>query len=61
MLSKYTIVGMVVGIVISGIGIWALVDSLVNPVRTIVFDENLTFSHNRVMIFHLECHITILP
>jgi len=41
MLSKYTIVGMVVGIVISGIGIWALVDSLVNPVRTIVFDENL--------------------
>ena len=32
---------MVVGIVISGIGIWALVDSLVNPVRTIVFDENL--------------------
>ena len=41
MLSKYTVVGMVVGIVISGIGIWALVDSLMNPVRIIEIDENL--------------------
>ena len=42
MLSKYTIVGMAVGIVISGIGIWALADSLMNPVRIIEFDENLS-------------------
>jgi len=52
MLSKYTIVGMAVGIVISGIGIWALADSLINPVRTVEFDENLEAGNNQTYSFN---------
>ncbi len=52
MLSKYTIVGMAVGIVISGIGISALVDSLMNPVRIIEFDENLEVGDNETYSFN---------
>ena len=52
MLSKYTIVGMAVGIVISGIGIWALADSLMNPVRIIEFDENLEAGDNETYSFN---------
>ncbi len=52
MLSKYTIVGMAVGIVISGIGISALVDSLMNPVRIIEFDENLEAGDNQTYSFN---------
>ena len=52
MLNKYTVVGMAVGIVISGIGIWALVDSLMNPVRIVEFDENLEAGHNETYSFN---------
>ena len=52
MLSKYTVVGMAVGIVISGIGIWALADSLMNPVRIIEFDENLEAGDNETYSFN---------
>ena len=52
MLSKYTIVGMAAGIVISGIGIWALADSLINPVRTVEFDENLEAGNNQTYSFN---------
>ncbi len=52
MLSKYTIVGMVVGIVISGIGVWALADSLINPVRIVEFDENLKAGNNQTYSFN---------
>ena len=52
MLSKYTIVGMAVGIVISGIGIWALADSLINPVRTVEFDENLEAGNHQTYSFN---------
>ena len=43
---------MVVGIVISGIGIWALADSLMNPVRIIEFDENLEAGDNQTYSFN---------
>ena len=52
MLSKYTIVGMAVGIVISGIGIWALADSIMNPVRTVEFDENLEVGDSETYSFN---------
>ena len=52
MLSKYTIVGMAVGIVISGIGIWALADAIINPVRIVEFDENLEAGDNETYSFN---------
>ena len=52
MLSKYTVVGMAVGIVISGIGIWALAASLINPVRTVEFDENLEAGNHQTYSFN---------
>ena len=52
MLNKYTVVGMAVGIVISGIGIWALVDSLMNPVRIVEFDENLEAGNHQTYSFN---------
>jgi hypothetical protein len=52
MLSKYTIVGMAVGIVISGIGIWALADAIINPVRIVEFDENLEAGNNQTYSFN---------
>ena len=52
MLSKYTIVGMAVGIVISGIGIWALADAIINPVRIVEFDENLKAGNNQTYSFN---------
>ena len=52
MLSKYTIVGMAVGIVISGIGIWALADAIINPVRIVEFDENLEVGDSETYSFN---------
>ncbi len=52
MLSKYTIVGMAVGIVISGIGIWALADAIINPVRIVEFDENLEAGNSETYSFN---------
>ena len=52
MLSKYTIVGMAVGIVISGIGVWALADAIINPVRIVEFDENLEAGDNETYSFN---------
>jgi len=52
MLSKYTIVGMAVGIVISGIGVWALADAIINPVRIVEFDENLEVGDSETYSFN---------
>ena len=60
MLSKYTIVGMAVGIVISGIGIWALADAIINPVRIVEFDENLKAGNNQTYSSNSEQKISVV-
>ena len=35
MLNKYTIIGLIVGCVISGLGVASMIDSFVNPIETI--------------------------
>ena len=43
---------MAVGILISGIGIWALADAIINPVRIVEFDENLEAGDNETYSFN---------
>ena len=39
MLNKYTIIGLIVGCIISGLGVMSMIDFLVNPIDVMDFDD----------------------
>ena len=40
MLSKYTIVGLIVGIIISALGMFSAIDYFTNPIEFMDFNDN---------------------
>ena len=40
MLNKYTVIGLIVGCVISGLGVMSMIDFLVNPIDVMDFDDD---------------------
>ena len=52
MLNKYTIIGLIVGGIISGLGIISIVDFLANPVDVMDFDDNFGVGESTTFSFH---------
>ena len=51
MLNKYTIIGLIVGCIISGLGIISMVDFFVNPVDVMHFDDNFGVGESTIFVF----------
>ena len=51
MLSKYTIIGLIVGGIISGLGVISMIDFLANPVDVMDFDDNFGIGESTTFSF----------
>ena len=51
MLSKYTIIGLIVGIVISSLGIFSAIDYFTNPIKIMDFNDNFGVGKSTVFLF----------
>ena len=51
MLNKYTMVGLVVGCIISGLGVASMIDFLANPIDTMDFDDNFGVGESTTFVF----------
>ena len=51
MLSKYTIIGLIVGGIISGLGVISMIDFLANPVDVMDFDDTFGIGESTVFSF----------
>ena len=51
MLNKYTIVGLIVGGIISGLGVISMVDFLANPVDIMDFDDDFGVGESTTFVF----------
>ena len=51
MLNKYTIVGLIVGCIISGLGVISMIDFLVNPVDIMDFDDDFGVGESTTFVF----------
>ena len=51
MLNKYTIVGLIVGCIISGLGVISMIDFLVNPVDIMNFDDDFGVGESTTFVF----------
>ena len=51
MLNKYTIVGLIVGCIISGLGVISMIDFLVNPVDIMDFDDDFGVGESTTFSF----------
>ena len=40
MLTKYTIVGLIAGCIISGLGVFSMIDFFINPIDVLDFDDD---------------------
>ena len=51
MLNKYTIIGLIVGCIISGLGVISMIDFLVNPVDVMDFDDYFGVGESTIFSF----------
>jgi hypothetical protein len=51
MLNKYTMVGLVVGCIISGLGVASMIDFLANPIDIMDFDDNFGVGESTTFVF----------
>ena len=51
MLNKYTIIGLIVGCIISGLGVISMIDFLVNPVDIMDFDDDFGVGESTTFSF----------
>jgi len=51
MLNKYTIIGLIVGCIISGLGVASMIDFLVNPIDIMDFDDNFGVGESTIFSF----------
>ena len=54
MLNKYTIIGLIAGCVISGLGVISMVDFLVNPVDVMNFDDDFGAGESTIFSFQAQ-------
>ena len=54
MLSKYTIIGLIVGCIISGLGVASMIDFLVNPIDVMNFDDNFGVGESTTFVFQAQ-------
>ena len=54
MLNKYTIIGLIVGCIISGLGVASMIDFLVNPIDVMNFDDNFGVGESTRFVFHAQ-------
>tara|TARA_B110000014_G_C20006860_1_gene521861 strand:+ start:125 stop:595 length:471 start_codon:yes stop_codon:yes gene_type:complete len=50
-LNKYTIIGLIVGCIISGLGVISMIDFLVNPVDVMDFDDDFGVGESTIFSF----------
>ena len=51
MLNKYTIVGLIAGCIISGLGVISMIDFLVNPIDIMDFDDDFGVGESTIFSF----------
>ena len=51
MLNKYTVIGLIVGCIISGLGVASMIDFLVNPIDIMDFDDNFGVGESTTFVF----------
>ena len=51
MLSKYTIIGLIVGIIISTLGIFSVIDHFTNPIEIMDFNDNFGVGESTIFQF----------
>ena len=51
MLNKYTIIGLIAGCIISGLGVISMIDFLVNPVDIMDFDDDFGVGESTIFSF----------
>ena len=51
MLNKYTIIGLIVGCIISGLGVASMIDFLVNPIDVMNFDDDFGVGESTTFVF----------
>ncbi len=51
MLNKYTVIGLIVGGIISGLGAMSMVDFLVNPIDVMDFDDDFGVGESTTFVF----------
>ena len=51
MLNKYTVVGLIAGGIISGLGVISMIDFLVNPIDVIDFDDEFGVGESTTFVF----------
>ena len=54
MLDKYTIIGLIVGCIISGLGVASMIDFLVNPIDIMDFDDNFGVGESTTFVFQAQ-------
>jgi len=54
MLNKYTMVGLVVGCIISGLGVASMIDFLANPIDIMDFDDNFGVGESTTFVFQAQ-------
>jgi len=50
-LNKYTIIGLIAGCIISGLGVASMIDFLVNPIDIMDFDDNFGVGESTTFVF----------
>ena len=51
MLNKYTIIGLIAGCIISGLGVISMIDFLANPIDTMKFDDDFGVGESTTFVF----------
>ena len=51
MLNKYTIIGLIAGCIISGLGVASMIDFLANPIDIMDFDDNFGVGESTIFVF----------
>ena len=51
MLDKYTIIGLIAGCIISGLGVASMIDFLVNPIDVMNFDDDFGVGESTIFVF----------
>ena len=51
MLNKYTIIGLIAGGIISGLGVMSMVDFLANPIDVMNFDDGFGIGESTTFVF----------
>jgi len=53
-LNKYTIIGLIAGCIISGLGVASMIDFLVNPIDIMDFDDNFGVGESTTFVFQAQ-------